>query len=402
MIRRPYLVTMMAAGVLATAALALRPAAHTGWPAIDDSKQLKFSHKLHIDGAGVACETCHPAATTSKSVNDNLRSVHENCTSCHEEQVNNQCDFCHKDPENIQAAAPHIRELVFSHEKHLKAKGVQCTTCHAGLAEADYAGPENMPTMAACATCHNDKKASNACTLCHTQVTGLIPPDHLEAGFKKDHKNLTRLGAMETSCSTCHTQDFCGECHSPDQVMQFGSGALMSEPSPRVFPGTSASQMKLQRAHDLNYRYTHGIDAKGKTTECYTCHSAQEFCGECHETGDNITSHAIKPASHLGVGFTTLGVGSGGGRHAELARRDIESCVSCHDTQGNDPTCVTCHADADGIRGTDPRTHPSGYMKGEHGSWHENAGAPCYNCHTDMNAHPGGTKGRNFCGYCHR
>jgi c(7)-type cytochrome triheme protein len=401
MIRRPYLFIMIAAGVLVTAAAAFRPTAHTGWPKLDDSKQLKFSHKTHVDGAGINCETCHPKATLSKDVNDDLRSIHDNCTSCHEEQLNNQCDFCHKDPENIQAAAPHLREIKFSHELHLKKKGTQCTTCHPGLDKADYAGPANMPEMATCSTCHNDRQASNACEACHTQVTALIPPDHLEAGFKKDHKNLTRLGAMETNCATCHTQNFCGECHTPGAVMQFGSGAMMSDPNPRVFPGTSSTQMTLQRAHDLNYRFTHGVDAKSKSSECYTCHAAREFCGECHEAGDNVTSHGFKPASHLGAGFATFGVGSGGGRHAELARRDIETCVSCHDTQGGDPTCITCHADGDGIRGTDPRTHPSGYMRNEHGPWHENAGAACFNCHTDMNAHPGGTKGRNFCGYCH-
>jgi hypothetical protein len=399
--RRPFLFAVIASGVLVTAAVAFRPTVKPGWGEQDDSTQIKFSHKTHLEGAGIGCETCHPNATTSKLASDNLRSVHDNCTSCHEEQINNQCDFCHKDPDNIQAAPPQLREIQFSHEQHVNMKNVQCTTCHMHLNEANYAGPENMPGMAICATCHNDREVSNACASCHTEVTGLIPPDHLVAGFKKDHKNLTRLGGMETNCITCHTQNFCGECHSPGAVMQFGNGALMSDPNPRVFPGTSIPQMTIERAHDLNYRFTHGIDAKSKSSECYTCHSAQEFCGECHEAGDNITSHSFKPAWHLGAGFTTLGVGSGGGRHAQLAKRDIESCVSCHDTQGNDPTCITCHSDGDGIRGTDPRTHPAGYMQGEHGSWHVNSGATCYNCHTDLNARPGGVKGRNFCGYCH-
>ena len=325
MTRRPYLFVLIAAGVLVTAAVAFRPTATTGWPEQDDSKQLKFSHKTHIEGAGIGCETCHPNGSTSKLASDNLRSVHENCTSCHEEQINNQCDFCHKDPDNIQAAPPQLREIQFSHEKHVNMKNVQCTTCHMHLNEANYAGPVNMPGMAICATCHNDRKVSNACASCHTEVTGLIPPDHLLAGFKKDHKNLTRLGGMETNCITCHNQNFCGECHSPGAVMQLGNGALMSDPNPRVFPGTSTPQMTLQLAHDLNYRFTHGIDAKSKSSECYTCHSPQEFCAECHEAGDNITAHSFKPAWHLGAGFTTLGVGSGGGRHAQLAKRDIES-----------------------------------------------------------------------------
>ena len=61
------------------------------------------------------------------------------------------------------------------------------------------------------------------------------------------------------------------------------------------------------------------------------------------------------PASHIGSGFTTLGVGSGGGRHAELARRDIESCMTCHDARGGDPVCITCHVDADAPTDRFPR-----------------------------------------------
>jgi c(7)-type cytochrome triheme protein len=304
-------------------------------------------------------------------------------------------------PDDIQAAPAVERELVFSHKQHLAMKNVECSTCHKGLDSATFAGAANMPSMETCTTCHNERQATKQCEACHTNLNNLIPPDHLEANFKKSHRELTRLGGLETNCATCHTQSFCAECHDGAALMRFGKGAWMADPTPRVFPGNRSGTMTAQMVHDLNYRFTHGIDAKSKSSECYTCHSAQEFCSECHETGDNITSHGSKPAWHLGAGFTTIGVGSGGGRHAILARRDIETCVACHDAQGGDPTCITCHSDADGIRGTDPRTHPAGFMKTEHGSWHEQPGATCYNCHTDLNARPDGKKGRNFCGYCH-
>lgn len=65
------------------------------------------------------------------------------------------------------------------------------------------------------------------------------------------------------------------------------------------------------------------------------------------------------------MNFKTLGVGSGGGDHATLAKRDIERCMSCHDVNGADPTCITCHFDADGIKGTNPKTHPVGFMSNE-------------------------------------
>ncbi len=398
--RRTLIVLLIVAVALITA-VARKASSPQGWESKDDSKQLKFSHTYHIKDVGVACEDCHKAAKTSKLSSDNLRPTHDNCVTCHEEQINNTCGFCHKDPDNIEAVTPPVRTITFSHEKHTAMKDVECTTCHKGLDTVEYATAKNMPTMATCTTCHNDVKAATTCESCHTSFTNLIPPDHLVGDFKKEHKKLTRLGALNVSCATCHTQNFCADCHQGTSLLELGMSDLMTEPSPRNSPGDSPLQMPLQMVHSMNYRFTHGIDAKMKSADCYSCHSAQTFCAECHSTGGKITGGPYKPAWHLGAGFTTIGVGSGGGRHAEYARRDIESCVSCHDVQGGDPVCITCHTDADGRKGTDPKTHPAGFMMGEHGPWHDNPGAVCYNCHTDFNAHPGGVKGLNFCGYCH-
>lgn len=66
----------------------------------------------------------------------------------------------------------------------------------------------------------------------------------------------------------------------------------------------------------------------------------------------------IMPASHLLPGFFTFGAGTGGGEHAKLARRDIESCIACHDVQGADPTCTGCHMIPEGTGGMNPNTQP--------------------------------------------
>jgi hypothetical protein len=81
-----------------------------------------------------------------------------------------------------------------------------------------------------------------------------------------------------------------------------------------------------------------------------TCHEPQSFCAECHAAGGNINQTRFRPASHNVAGFTTIGRGSGGGLHAEEARRDMESCISCHDVEGQDPTCMTCHNETGGVR----------------------------------------------------
>ena len=59
-----------------------------------------------------------------------------------------------------------------------------------------------------------------------------------------------------------------------------------------------------------------------------------------------------------------------------------------------------CHMDNDGIKGTNPKTHMSGFMNNEEGDWHGDFGAVCYNCHTDAGA-LSQIKGQGFCGYCH-
>ena len=96
-----------------------------------------------------------------------------------------------------------------------------------------------------------------------------------------------------------------------------------------------------------------------------------------------------------------IGVGSGGGDHARLARRDIERCAACHDVQGADPNCILCHTDPDGIEGTNPKTHAINFMNDSNGDWHDDPGSVCYNCHTDPNAYPGGNPNIGFCAYCH-
>lgn len=316
----------------------------------DRSKLIKFTHKFHIQEAGAECEACHYAAKTSKLSSDNLLGDHQSCESCHEEKVSSECGFCHVDPENIVAIENPVRELTFSHENHT-VKSIKCETCHEGLAQTVYATSANMPEMSTCTTCHTKTNISTECTACHTDFTGLIPKDHLGGNFKKDHKRLTRLGETNISCSTCHTENFCQDCHSGIELKGFSSYKdLMTEPSPRMPLKDSPRESKLRQVHELNYRFTHAIDARSKRLDCYSCHEQQTFCAECHQAGGNINQGKIRPKNHDETGFKTIGKMSGGGLHARLAKRDIESCMSCHDVEGADPVCMMCHTENGGVR----------------------------------------------------
>ena len=393
----------------------------------DRSQTIKFSHTYHLKDVGASCEDCHPSARKSKGARDNILPVMSDCYRCHDEKTT-ECALCHRGPEPYPSFSNPERSIMYSHEYHLETLGLKCENCHQGLDTLEYSTPSTLPSMALCYTCHNDDGLSEAvrepavqdsipgefvirtalsvCETCHLSTVGLLPASHRIGNFTKEHKQFARLGGADGDCRMCHRTDtFCQDCHTnaaigktdartSDVYTSFGARSGGANP---------ATPMTLELVHSLNYRFTHGIDAKGKASDCSSCHDARTFCVQCHTQDGAITlRNQPAPAWHSGGGFTTGRIpGSGGGRHAEFARRDIEGCQACHDTQGSDPLCITCHNDPDGMRGSDPGTHQKGYLSSDYGSWHDDPGAVCYTCHTDPNAHPGGMRGRFFCGYCH-
>ncbi len=345
MIKR-YALFLLAAIVVMVVSVAMRkPSINIARDEETNSEKIKFSHTAHISERGVACSTCHSLAMTSKFATDNLMASHENCQTCHEEQINNDCAYCHTNPDDIQPITNKEREFTFSHEKHAADKNIPCETCHKGMEAVTFATEQNMPTMAMCITCHTKENVSTNCETCHNDFVNLLPDNHRVANFKKEHKGFARVGMFDVQCSVCHTETSCQDCHSGIELNNFGVGRdLMTEPSSKTMLKVSPNTMRLSRMHDFNYRFTHGIDVKSKLLDCGSCHEQQTFCSECHGAGGNINQQKFKPASHNVAGFANLpGQGTGGGIHAKLAERDLESCMSCHDVEGSDPVCAMCH-----------------------------------------------------------
>ena len=365
----------------------------------DNSKLIKFSHKLHADVTD--CESCHIAVPNSTSLNDKLLPTHESCGTCHDVEDEKNCNMCHYD-DNYEPLIKKKSELIFNHSFHISKQKLECEKCHIGFKDVEYSSElaNPNPSMETCFSCHGSTKtASSACESCHISTANLIPQSHKSGTFLKAHKFAAR--GMNANCMMCHDNNSCEECHDASSVIiEKNTKDNFYQPySPSNFK-TGVKQQQITRVHELGYRFTHGIDAKGKTADCQSCHDLENFCASCHTGKDaDYSLGGIEPYSHLQSNFMMIGVGSGGGEHATLARRDIESCAACHDTQGADPTCIKCHLDSDGIKGTNPRTHPANFMKDTHGDWHDNSGSVCYNCHTSAN--PQTPSGFGFCGYCH-
>ena len=109
---------------------------------IDKTQIIKFSHAKHAE-AGAECIQCHKADESVLS-SDRMLPTHTECQSCHEQEVNETCNFCHTGDDNMQALPNPVREILFSHKQHITEQGMQCETCHQNLDKAEFATHENL------------------------------------------------------------------------------------------------------------------------------------------------------------------------------------------------------------------------------------------------------------------
>lgn len=362
---------------------------------------LKFSHKLHLD-TGAECAACHEDITGNEKLTDKLMPGHDVCKTCHEDQLTNNCKFCHDSDSPEKPTAAHVRELIFNHKAHI-ARKAECIACHKDIASVATPNDHAALSMAACVACHDNTTAGGQCESCHKNLATLYPQSHTKGNFRKEHSRFARLNRYDDKCQSCHDESWCAQCHDGTNLTTISPMQKSGMISPRTLGNDKAKALSGESVHDMNFKFTHAIDAKGKTSDCMTCHKSKEFCNDCHNNG-SASMGGIMPVSHRASDFMIVGgYNSGGGRHASAARRDIEQCAACHDVSGSEPACVRCHIDGDGVKRTNPKTHKNGFMSDTHGDWHDSPGATCYVCHTDANAHPYpmGVPGRGFCGYCH-
>jgi hypothetical protein len=161
--------------------------------------------------------------------------------------------------------------------------------------------------------------------------------------FARDH---AQAGREESYCLSCHKRSECIDCHG----------------------GT----VRPFDIHPSDYVSLHGVDARRNTPDCSSCHRTQNFCIGCHQrTGVSADPEGglpgRKPNNPFGTGTQVKtfhppgwsredapGPPSG---HAQQARRNIRSCVSCH----REESCLNCHS-ADPTRGMTVSPHGPGFF----------------------------------------
>ena len=160
-----------------------------------------------------------------------------------------------------------------------------CADCH-GSASAPV-----IPSHETCRGCHPTASGLGDCGVCHAAGEPIVPADHVPQWLAY---HPVDAGWDQDRCTECHTQSDCQECHSGDNVRP--------------------------RTHALDFAFTHALVARSNEAQCTSCHQDAGFCSSCH------LAERILPQNHSRGDWV---FGRGGGRHAEEARFDLESCIAC-------------------------------------------------------------------------
>lgn len=188
------------------------------------------------------------------------------------------------------------------------------------------------------------------CHDCHKSEG--IAPNH-GADFNREHRVLaSRAG---NNCKECHQQKWCLDCHQGG-----GTGDDLAV-------GNSGRDYK-PKSHRSDFISIHPIKAQDNQQQCYRCHD-RKYCTACHS---RFPKGSLKIKSHnpLGENGQQYVAPDWKADHAVEARRNLQSCQTCH-PEGD--VCIQCHSQGK----TNP--HPRGFKAGNYRE--RSSGKVCLKCH---------------------
>lgn len=217
------------------------------------------------------------------------------------------------------------------------------------------------------------------CTSCHKGQG--IAPTH-GADWLREHRGFASKG--EKNCADCHDQQFCLDCHT--------GGGIDAD-----LKTSNYRADYVPNSHRTDWREIHPIKALDNPQTCYRCHDSR-FCSECHAKfrGEDlmVLSHRRAwrdgdfPNGIVHSGFTTAQCQTchpGGvlnqyiwsADHAREARRNLQSCQTCH---SDGEICLTCHSARAGS-GLMVNPHPRNWNSVKDKYRSRSGGRSCIRCH---------------------
>lgn len=175
------------------------------------------------------------------------------------------------------------------------------------------------------------------CNECHKSEG--IAPNH-DSDFVRSHRIMA--GKVGSNCAQCHDQAWCLDCHQ--------GGGINSDLTLSNF-----GRDYKPKSHRSDFVNLHPISARNNPQTCYRCHD-QKYCNACHS---RFPKGSMRIKSHLPSGAGQSFIWNG--EHASEARRNLQSCQSCH-PEGD--VCLSCHsARSGGMINPHPRSFKGGNIR---------------------------------------
>lgn len=187
------------------------------------------------------------------------------------------------------------------------------------------------------------------CNECHKGEG--VAPNH-GADFVREHRVLA--SKADKNCNQCHDQAWCLDCHQGGGT---GDDLTISNSGRDYKP----------KSHRSDFISIHPIKALDNQQQCYRCHD-QKYCTACHE---RFPKGSLRIKSHQMLGPNGQRYAPALNEHAREARRNLQSCQTCH-PEGD--VCIQCH------RSGKTSPHPRGFKAGNYKD--RTNGKMCRKCHT--------------------
>ena len=161
--------------------------------------------------------------------------------------------------------------------------------------------------------------AIKECNDCHKGQG--IAVNH-DSDFVREHRILA--GKAGNNCKDCHQQGWCLDCHQGG-----GNGSDLTI-------GNFGRDYK-PKSHRSDFINIHPIKAVANPQSCNRCHD-QSYCSACHS---RFPKGSLRIKSHMMLGPNGQKYTAAIGEHPIEARRNLQSCQSCHP---DGDVCIQCHS----------------------------------------------------------
>ncbi|MBI2897807.1 MAG: hypothetical protein HYY06_29885 [Deltaproteobacteria bacterium] len=178
------------------------------------SEEESFEHREHVL-RGISCLRCHAGIVGAGDEGPLHVPDARACRSCHERPHDQRdCANCHGSHETRTQVAMAREQLRFTHKKHMPRVRGNCVRCHVGVAGE---GEVLRPGMGVCLSCHEHEEsfAVQDCAFCHVNLEEehRRPAGHIvhDGDWRREHG--VRSSGNREICQTCHSERFCASCH---------------------------------------------------------------------------------------------------------------------------------------------------------------------------------------------